>query len=91
MRSNLGDEPPYDWGDFEDGDETLVKSGQLFIAGIASFLITVVVYSAIAYYVISVLNDSGIISGTIEWTALCLSISALNFMRVWDRAFFKRR
>lgn len=91
MRSNLGDEPPYDWGDFDDGDDALVKSGQLFISGVASFLVTSVVYSAVLYYVISVLNDSEIISGEIKWTPLCLSVSALNFLRVWDRALFKRR
>ena len=91
MRSNLGGEPPYDWGDFDDLDEVSLKSGQFFIAGIASFLITTVVYSGILYYVISVLNDSGIISGKVSWTPLCISVTLVNFMRVWDRALLRRR
>lgn len=91
MRSNLGGEPPFDWGDIEDGDEVLSKSGQFFITGLASFLVTSVLYSAVVYYVISILNNSEIINGKVEWTPLCISVTLINFVRVWDRAFFKRR
>jgi hypothetical protein len=91
MRSNLGGEPPYDWGDFDDLDEMSEKSGQFFISGVAFFMVTVVVYSAILYYVISVLENAEIISGRIPWTPLCLSVFLVNLLRVWDRALFRRK
>lgn len=91
MRSNLGGEPPYDFGDFDDFEEMGGNTRQFFITGIASFLITTIVYSGILYYLISVLNDSGIISGEIAWTPLCISVTLLNFMRLWDRAFLRRK
>lgn len=89
MRSNLGGPP--DWGDIDDFDEVSQQFGSLFIAGIASFLVTTVVYSAIFYYVISVLYDADIIGGRIDWTPLCVSVTLLNFARIWDRALLKKR
>ena len=59
------------------------------MAGLLNFLVSTLLYAAIAWYVSRTLNDSGVITWRLDWVTCSTTMFFLQLARLWDRAFMR--
>ena len=58
-------------------------------AGFLNYIVTTLVYSLGVFLGARILNSADVIAWRLSWTECTSLVGGFNFLRIWDRAFFK--
>ena len=74
---------------FDEHLEQVSEARATILAGFLNYIVTTLVYSLGVFLGVRILKSADVIAWRLSWTECTSLVGGFNFLRIWDRAFFK--
>lgn len=70
-------------------EEEVRKGRRAVLDGILSFLLSSLLYSTFAWFILRTLEQNDVVSFKFNWVEIAVLVYSAQFVRVWDRTFMR--
>ena len=74
---------------FDEHLEQVSEARATIRAGFLNYIVTTLVYSLGVFLGVRILQSADVMPWRLSWTECTSLVGGFNFLRIWDRAFFK--